>query len=108
MVDTSRALKKILLTLHQAIKEENAGVVAQCLEQIPIDQPITDTGMTAFAFACSQTQNEHVLQAIVAKNPNLNAADLTGRTPLHHAAITSNIACIDYFALVNQQAPGVL
>ena len=72
------------------------------LEKIPINHPITDTGMTAFAFACSQTQNPQVLQVIVANNPDLNAADLTGRTPLHHAAITSNIACIDYFAMVNQ------
>jgi len=64
--------------------------------------------MTAFAFACSQTQNASVLQAIVAYNPDLNAADFTGRTPLHHAAHTQNIACIDYFAMVNQAAPGIL
>ena len=55
MVSTNRELKKILLTLHQAIKEENAGVVTEMLEKIDINQPITDTGMTAFAFACSQT-----------------------------------------------------
>ena len=104
----ARALKKILITLHQAIKEENAEIVSQLLPQISINQPITDTGMTAFAFACSQTQNAQVLQAIVALNPDLNAADYTGRTPLHHAAIISNIACIDYFTMVHQQAPGIL
>ncbi len=101
MASNPRELKRILLTLHQAIKEENAAIVSENLEKININQPITDTGMTAFAFACSQTQNAQVLQAIVAKNPDLNAADLAGRTPLHHAAITSNIACIDYFAMVN-------
>ena len=64
--------------------------------------------MTAFAFACSQTQNAQVLQAIVAYNPDLNAADFNGRTPLHHSAITSNIACIDYFTMVYQQNPEIL
>ncbi len=42
----------------------------------------------------------------MARNPNLNAADVTGRTPLHHAAITSNQACVDYFSMVNESAPG--
>ena len=64
--------------------------------------------MTAFAFACSQTQNPAILQAICNLNPDWNALDSVGRTPLHHAAIKSNIACIDVFAMVNQQAPGLV
>ena len=64
--------------------------------------------MTAFAFACSQTQNPAILQAICNLNPDWNALDSAGRTPLHHAAIKSNIACIDVFAMVNQQAPGLV
>jgi ankyrin repeat protein len=104
----ARAKRKIRLDLYQAIKEGNAGSVASLLPQIAINEPITDTGMTTFAFACSQTQDASILQTIVNLNPDWNALDSVGRTPLHHAAIKSNIACIDIFAMVNQQAPGLV
>ena len=55
MVSNSKEIKKILLALHEAIKEGKATIVSESLEKINIDQPITSTGMTAFAFACSQT-----------------------------------------------------
>ena len=51
----ANAIKKILFKLHQEIKKENAEVVAELLQQIPIDHQITDSGMTALALACSQT-----------------------------------------------------
>ena len=104
----ANAIKKILFKLHQEIKKENAEVVAELLQQIPIDHQITDSGMTALALACSQTQNHSVILAIDNYGPNPNAADLMGRTPLHHAAITSNIACIDYLTRFNQQNPNIL
>ncbi len=104
----ARAMKKLRLELYNAIKTENVGEVARLLPLIPINDPITDTGMTTFAFACSQTQNAEILQAIVNLNPDWNSRDTTDRTPLHLAAIKQNIPCIDIFAMVNQQAPGLV
>ena len=84
----ANAIKKILFKLHQEIKKENAEAVSELLQQIPINHKITDSGMTAFALACSQTQNHSVILAIGNYGPNPNLADFMGRTPLHHAAIT--------------------
>ena len=43
--------------LYNAIEDENLELLNQYIDQIPIDYPITDTGMTAFSFACFSTKN---------------------------------------------------
>ena len=100
MVDTQvqfdKNLKKNTLLLHHAIRHENVQSVQQYIGLIPINCPITDNGLTAFAYACTQTQNEHIFNAIVAQNPDLNIVDNAGRTALHHAAICSNVTCVQY------------
>ena len=34
-------------------------------EGYPIDHPVTDTGLTAFAYACSWTTNEGILNSLL-------------------------------------------
>ena len=53
MVDDARTLKRNSLFLMQGIKDENLQQLLEYIVKIPIDHPITDTGMTAFAYACS-------------------------------------------------------
>ena len=52
MFDSAPDKKKISL-LYNAIEDENVELLNHHIDQIPIDYPITDTGMTAFSFACS-------------------------------------------------------
>ena len=98
MVDTQvqfdKNLKKNTLLLHHAVRSEDVISVQQYIQLVPINCPITDNGLTAFAYACTQTQNGNILNAIVAQNPDLNVVDNAGRTALHHAAMCSNVTCV--------------
>ena len=54
-VPFDKNLKKNTLLLHHAIRNEDIISVQQYVELIPINCPITDNGLTAFSYACTQT-----------------------------------------------------
>ncbi len=72
--------------LLNAIRQQNSNRVGEILETFDVNQRINDVGMTPLAYACANSDNQGVFEAIFAKNPDVNVFDYTGRTPLHHSA----------------------
>ena len=78
--------------IWDAIKKNDlAKLEAKLNEEYPIDHPITDTGLTALAYACSWTTNEAIINFLLQKGANAEKADLTGKSPIHHASLAGNV-----------------
>ena len=78
--------------IWDAIKKNDlAKLEAKLNEEYPIDHPITDTGLTALAYACSWTTNEAIINFLLQKGANAEKADLTGKCPIHHASLAGNV-----------------
>ncbi len=60
----------------------------------PINTSLTETGLSALAFACSWSTDEQVFQIILEQSPDVNHRDSDGQTPLHVAALNKNLTAI--------------
>ena len=86
-----RMLKRTSLIIWDAIKRNSVETIKAKLEDgFPINHEITDSHLTPLAFACTRSVNPEVFQAILAKNPDVNARSSGGRTALHFAALAGN------------------
>ena len=55
----NKLIQKATMVLSTKIKRENIEEVQHVLHsELPVDYPITDTGMSALSFACSMTEND--------------------------------------------------
>lgn len=92
-------MKRNSLILWDAIKRGDLSTIKQILDSnFPIDTPVTDTGMTAFAFACSWSSKQDVFTTLLTKRPNVNAPDKSKKTPLHQAALAGNMVALNILA----------
>ena len=69
MVDqiAEKNLKIEGMYVWDAIKRNKIDVLHQKLDEegYPVDYPVTDTGLTAFAYACSWTTNLEILNSLL-------------------------------------------
>ena len=93
----SKNLKIEGMFVWDAIKREKIDVLIQKLdhEGYPINHPVTDTGLTAFAYACSWSTNVDIFRLLLDRGADINAADLTGKMPVHHAALAGNVPALE-------------
>ena len=107
MVDEIAAqnLKTQGMYVWDAIKRGQLDILLQKLDQeaFPIDHPVTCTGLTAFAFACSRSNRPDILQALLDRGANPFFTDDTGKTPLHHAANSGNLRAIEIILSLPQK-----
>ena len=84
-------MKRSALILWDAIKRNDIAKITLKLEEgFPIDNPITDSSLNALCYACTRSTDQNVFQAIISKNPDVNARASGGRTALHFAALSGN------------------
>ena len=92
---TQRLLKRNSLYMWDSIKKNNAAKIDEIFTSgFPVDSPITDTGLTALAFASSWSNDENIFQTILKFSPNVNAQNCQRKTPLHQAALAGNIVAL--------------
>ena len=82
--------------------------------EYPVDEPITDTNMSALSFACAlpdtteamNINNTRMIELILdQKCPNINFRDNFGRTPLHHACNSGNLSAVKVLISRGLDAP---
>ena len=79
------------MILWDAIKRNDISKINEKLgDGFPIDHPITDSNLTALSYACTRCTDQNIFQAILEKNPDVNARGSGGRTALHFAALAGN------------------
>ena len=69
--------------------------------EYPIDEPVTDTKMSALCLASTlpdegsmKDKNQQMMEIILEKSPSINYQDKFLRTPLHLAASTGNMTAV--------------
>ena len=85
-----KMIKRNGLLLLEAIKKNDVVEINKLLGEFPVDYPITDTGLTALAFASLQSTELSVFETILKHKPNLNASNSSRKTALHQAALAGN------------------
>ena len=88
-------IQKAAAIMPDKIRKAQVDKVRDIIQsEFPVDQPITDTGMTTLTVACSVLLGDgkdlQLLEVIMPKGPNINHADKFGRTPLHMACVSGN------------------
>ena len=87
---SQKLMKRNSLFLWDAIKKSDLVEMNKILSEFPVDYPITDTGLTALAFASSWSTEVPVFELILKFRPNVNAGNNQRKTPLHQAALAGN------------------
>ena len=96
-------IRRAAIVLNPKIKKYKFKEVKNILDsEYPVDEPITDTQMSALCLACSlsdstekhQELNEKMVTMILGKEPNLNFKDDFHRTPLHFACSVGNLTAV--------------
>ena len=96
-------VRKAAQVINPKIKKYKLPEVKNILQsEYPVDEPVTDTKMSALSLACSLTDagqqlndlNAELLHLILSKNPNLNYQDKFKRQPLHLASIAGNMTAV--------------
>ncbi len=89
--------------MNPKIKKYKFQEVQNILEcEYPIDEPVTDTKMSALCLASAlpdddslKEKNKQMLEILLEKNASINYLDKFLRTPLHLAASTGNMTAIE-------------
>lgn len=91
-----RLLKRNGLILWDAIKRADVGVITKKLteESFPVNHPITDSHLSALAYACTRATDPALFEAILSRNPDVNQRASGGRSALHFASLSGNTVAL--------------
>ena len=90
--------------INPKIKKYNFDSINNILgSEFPVDYPVTDSQMSALSLACSLSDhceelhelNAKLIETILSHSPDVNIKDMYSRTPLHHAAASSNLTAMN-------------
>jgi len=88
------ARKEEIPDILYSLYAENLKAVETLLKSPGVLNQVDELGRSPLHVAC-EIGNPHMLELVLAKNPNLDLKDIKGNTPLHLAAIYGNWMCIE-------------